>query len=46
MFTLLYSIVPRLHYEMMTHVQKVTVFSSGCSQSNVSAGERGTGEEG
>ena len=46
MLSLLVPIVLRPHYNVMTYVQEVTVLGSSWSQSNVSAGQQGTREEG
>ena len=46
MLSVLLSIVLRLHYNVVTYVQEVTVLRPGCGQSNVSADQCGTGEEG
>lgn len=37
-FSVLFSIVVRLHYDVMMYVQEVTVFRPGCGCSNVNAG--------
>ena len=44
-FSVLFSIVPWLRYDVMTDVEEATVLRPGCGQSNVSAGQWGTREE-
>ena len=46
MFSVLFSIVLQLRYDVMTYVQEVTTLRPDCGWSSVSVGPRGTGEEG
>ena len=45
MFSVLFSTVLQLRYEVMKYVREVTSLRPGCDQNNVAAGQRGTGEE-